>query len=126
VVQLLIGRLEALNSFLMGFRRVFSTPLQTAGLLLKNLLPNGHDANFGLVLVQRLGKACLHLKRCFREKDNKVVCLDAIQENHHFKKQLEPDWKDVPVEHITGEAVNEWAWKKRDQGLSWSMIKNIL
>jgi integrase len=44
----------------------------------------------------------------------------------HLKKHLEPDWKDVPIEHITIEAVNDWAWKKRSQGLSWTTIKNIL
>jgi hypothetical protein len=44
----------------------------------------------------------------------------------HLKKHLEPDWNDVPVEHITIDAVNEWIWKKRQQGLSWTMIKNIL
>jgi integrase len=37
-----------------------------------------------------------------------------------------PDWKDAPVEHITLDSVNEWIWKKRDEGLSWTTIKNIL
>lgn len=41
-------------------------------------------------------------------------------------KHLEPDWNDVPVEHITLDAVNEWIWKKRKAGLSWTTIKNIL
>ncbi|MGD0909137.1 MAG: site-specific integrase [Candidatus Acidiferrales bacterium] len=44
----------------------------------------------------------------------------------HLKKHLEPDWNDVPVEHITIDTVNEWAWKKRNEGLSWVTIKNIL
>jgi integrase len=44
----------------------------------------------------------------------------------HLKKHLEPDWKDVPVEHVTIDRVNEWAWKKRRSGLSWTTIKNIL
>jgi integrase len=39
---------------------------------------------------------------------------------------LEPDWNDVPVDRITIETVNEWAWKKRRQGLSWVTVKNIL
>ena len=43
-----------------------------------------------------------------------------------IRKHLEADWKDVPIEHITIDAVNEWAWKKRQQGLSWVTIKNIL
>jgi integrase len=44
----------------------------------------------------------------------------------HLKTHLEADWKDVPVEHITIDSVNEWIWKKRKEGLSWVSIKNIL
>jgi site-specific recombinase XerD len=44
----------------------------------------------------------------------------------HIKNHLLPDWKDTPVEHITIELVNEWIWKKREEGLSWTTIKNIL
>jgi integrase len=44
----------------------------------------------------------------------------------HIKNHLEVDWKDVPIEHVTIDLVNEWIWKKREQGLSWVMIKNIL
>ncbi len=44
----------------------------------------------------------------------------------HLKCHLEADWNETPVEHIDINAVNEWIWKKRCQGLSWVMIKNIL
>ena len=44
----------------------------------------------------------------------------------HLKGHLEGDWKDIPVEHIDINAVNEWIWKKRQAGLSWVTIKNIL
>jgi integrase len=44
----------------------------------------------------------------------------------HLKAHLEADWNDVPMEHINIEAVNEWMWKKRQTGLSWVTIKNIL
>ncbi|MGA8023915.1 MAG: site-specific integrase [Candidatus Acidiferrales bacterium] len=44
----------------------------------------------------------------------------------HLKRHLEADWNEVPVEHINIDTVNEWIWKKRKQGLSWTMIKNIL
>ena len=44
----------------------------------------------------------------------------------HSKTRLETDWNNVPVDHITIERVNEWAWKKRKQGLSWVTVKNIL
>jgi integrase len=32
----------------------------------------------------------------------------------------------VPIEHITIDSINEWAWKKRQTGLSWVTIKDIL
>jgi integrase len=44
----------------------------------------------------------------------------------HLKNHLEPDWKDVPVDSITIETVNDWAWRKKRQGLSWVTIKNVL
>jgi integrase len=44
----------------------------------------------------------------------------------HLKVHLETDWNNEPVDHITIDRVNEWAWKKRKQGLSWVTIKNIL
>jgi hypothetical protein len=44
----------------------------------------------------------------------------------HLKTHLEADWSNEPVDHITIDRVNEWAWKKRKQGLSWVTIKNIL
>jgi integrase len=44
----------------------------------------------------------------------------------HLRNHLEADWNDVPIEHITIDSVNEWIWKKRDQRLSWTTIKNIL
>ena len=43
-----------------------------------------------------------------------------------IKNHLEADWKDVPIEHITIESVNEWAWKKRKAGASWGTIKDAL
>jgi integrase len=44
----------------------------------------------------------------------------------HLRNHLEPDWNDVPIDHIDIEAINEWAWKKRREGLSWTTVKNIL
>jgi integrase len=43
-----------------------------------------------------------------------------------IRTHLEADWKDVPIEHITIDSVNEWAWKKRKDGLPWTTIKDIL
>ncbi|MGC2332161.1 MAG: site-specific integrase [Candidatus Acidiferrales bacterium] len=44
----------------------------------------------------------------------------------HIRMHLEADWNDVPVDHINIDAVNEWIWKKRKEGLSWTTIKNVL
>jgi integrase len=44
----------------------------------------------------------------------------------HIKHHLEHDWNEVPIEHIDIDAVNEWIWKKRQSGLSWVTVKNIL
>jgi integrase len=46
--------------------------------------------------------------------------------NSRITKHLEPDWKDCPLELINIQAVNEWAWKKRQAGLSWVLIKDAL
>jgi integrase len=46
--------------------------------------------------------------------------------NTHLKTHLEPDWADTPIEHITIDTVNTWAWKKRREGLGWTTIKNVL
>ena len=44
----------------------------------------------------------------------------------HLKNHLEPDWSNVLVDHINIDAVNDWAWKKKREGLSWVTIKNVL
>jgi integrase len=44
----------------------------------------------------------------------------------HLRSHLEPDWSNVPIDHINIDAVNDWAWKKRREGLSWVTIKNVL
>jgi hypothetical protein len=44
---------------------------------------------------------------------------------YHIQKHLEVDWNDVPIEHINIDAVNEWLWKKRQEGVSWVTIKNV-
>jgi integrase len=46
--------------------------------------------------------------------------------NGRIKAHLEADWKDVPIEHITIDSVNEWAWRKRQSGISWTTIKDAL
>jgi len=46
---------------------------------------------------------------------------DGLLRNH-----VEPDWKDVPIEHVTIKTVNEWAWRKHNAGISWGTIKDSL
>jgi integrase len=46
--------------------------------------------------------------------------------NSRITKHLEPDWKDCPLELITIQAINDWAWKKRQAGFSWVVIKDAL
>src|SRR5262249_34394226 len=43
-----------------------------------------------------------------------------------IKNHLEADWKGVPLDLITFDAVSEWATKRRRQGLSWVAIKDSL
>jgi integrase len=43
-----------------------------------------------------------------------------------IRAHLEAGWNDVPIEHITIDSVNEWAWRKRQAGLSWVTIKDAL
>jgi hypothetical protein len=44
----------------------------------------------------------------------------------HLKSHLEPDWKDVPIDHITIDAINDWVRKKKREGVSWVTTKNVL
>jgi hypothetical protein len=43
-----------------------------------------------------------------------------------WQNHLEADWNDVPIEHVNIDSVNEWAWKKRQAGVSWMTIKDAL
>jgi integrase len=65
--------------------------------------------------------------RCYREEFAPIELRDSTLSvaNQYLKAHLEPDWNDVPIEHINGEAINNWARKKR-LGLSWVTIKNML
>jgi len=64
----------------------------------------------------------------FREKFGPEMLRDSTLStaNSRIKNHLERDWNDVPIEHIRIEAVNEWAKKKRKEGLSWTVIKDSL
>jgi integrase len=65
-----------------------------------------------------------HYRQVFAPKMLRASTLNTA--DGHLKKHLEDAWKDVPVEYITIDTVNEFAWKKKKEGLSWVTIKNIL
>jgi integrase len=73
---------------------------------------------------QTFADAVKHYRERFAPRNLRASTFDVA--DGHLRKHLEPDWSDVPVEHITIDAVNEWIWKKRAEGLSWVTIKNVL
>jgi len=64
----------------------------------------------------------------YREKFAPVMHRESTRSvwEGRIKNHLEPDWKDVPLDLITFDAVSEWAAKKRTTGLSWSTVKDSL
>lgn len=80
--------------------------------------------NYRIPSSQTFANAVGYYREKFAPRKLRASTFDVAE--GHLKKHLEPDWNDVPVEHITIDAVNEWAWKKRAEGLSWVTIKNIL
>lgn len=69
-----------------------------------------------------------HAAKHYREVFGPAMHRDSTRSvwEGRLKNVLEPDWKDVPVDHITIDVVNEWAWKKRGAGFSWVKIKDAL
>lgn len=82
-----------------------------------------NSSDYRIPSSQTFGTAVRYYREVFAPRRLRASTVD-VAEGHI--KHLEPDWKDVPVEHVTIDAVNEWAWKKRKAGLSWTTIKNIL
>jgi len=74
--------------------------------------------------VLTFAHAVKYYRNVFAPRSLRASTFDVA--DTHIRKHLEPDWKDVPIDHVDIDAVNEWAWKKRQEGLSWTMIKNIL
>jgi integrase len=66
----------------------------------------------------------LTLPECLRSTNASSVHVSTA--DGHLKTHLEVDWKHISIEHITIDSINEWIWKKHDQGLSWITIKNVL
>jgi hypothetical protein len=64
----------------------------------------------------------------YREKFGPMMHRESTRSTWEgrIKNHLEPDWKDVPLDLITFDAVTEWAVKKRTGGLSWASVKGSL
>ena len=67
--------------------------------------------------------AVKHYREAFAPRMLRTLTFSVA--DGHLKTHLEPDWNNVPVSHITIDAVNEWAWKKRKQGLSWVTVRTF-
>jgi integrase len=66
--------------------------------------------------------------RHYREKVAPRMLRDSTFSvaDGRIKNHLEADWSDTPIDHITIDSVNDWAWRKRKAGLSWTTIKDAL
>ena len=87
-----------------------------------NLKVNSND--YRIPSSRTFAHAVLHYREVFAPRMLRESTFSVA--DGHLKVHLEADWNDVPVEHIDIDAVNEWIWKKRQAGLSWVTIKNIL
>jgi integrase len=68
--------------------------------------------------------AVMHYREVFAPTDLRESTFSVA--DGHLKKHLEPDWNATPIERIDIDLVNKWAQEKRQTGLSWVTIKNIL
>ena len=73
---------------------------------------------------QTFAHAVKHYREVFAPRMLRPSTISVAE--GRIKAHLEADWNDVPIEHITMDSVNEWAWKKRQSGLSWVTIKDAL
>jgi integrase len=83
-----------------------------------------NSADYQIPSVHTFAAAAKH----YREKFGPMMHRDSTRSvwDGRLKNHLEPDWKDVPIDMITFDAVSEWAAKKRASGLSWSTVKDSL
>src|SRR6266436_4666920 len=83
-----------------------------------------NSTSYQIPSAQTFADAVKHYREVFAPRMLRTSTFSVA--DGHLKTHLETDWNNVPVDHISIDAVNEWAWKKRKQGLSWVTIKNIL
>jgi len=68
--------------------------------------------------------AVKHFREVFAPRMLRASTLSVAE--GRLRNHLECDWKFVPIEHIHIDSVNDWIWKKRQQGLTWGTIKDSL
>jgi len=90
----------------------------------REFLANLNSQTYQLPSSKVFADAVRHYRQKFAPKKLRGSTFDIA--NGHLKNHLESDWNDVPVDHINIDAVNDWIWKKKEQGLSWVTIKNVV
>lgn len=83
-----------------------------------------NSSQYRIPSAKTFSHAVKHYREVFAPRMLRDNTFDVA--NGHLRNHLEADWNDVPVEHINIDSVNNWSWKKRKEGLSWAMVKNIL
>ncbi len=83
-----------------------------------------NSSSYEIPSARTFSDAVKHYREVFAPRMLRASTLSVA--DGHIKTHLEADWQHVPLEHITIEKVNAWAWKKREAGLSWITIKNVL
>src|SRR6266436_307498 len=83
-----------------------------------------NSTSYQIPSAQTFADAVKHYREMFAPRMLRTSTFSVA--DGHLKTHLEADWNDIPLEYITIDSINEWIWKKRDQGLSWITIKNIL
>jgi integrase len=89
---------------------------------ISNLKLNSND--YRIPSSATFANAAKHYREVFAPRMLRPSTISVAE--GRIKVHLEADWKDVPIEHINIDSVNEWAWKKRQSGLSWVTIKDAL
>ena len=89
---------------------------------ISNLKLNSNE--YKIPSSQTFAHAVKHYREIFAPRMLRASTFSVA--NGHLKVHLEADWNDVPIEHINIDSVNEWMWKKRQEGISWVTIKNVL
>jgi integrase len=83
-----------------------------------------NSSGYRIPSSQTFAHAVKHYREVFAPRMRRPSTISVAE--GRIKVHLEADWNEVPIEYITIDSVNEWAWKKRQAGLSWVTIKDAL